>query len=294
MSRVQFFLFVEGGLDRPFGNRLLTSLFLTRTWSHQVIGMKELPSQTGGKPALITLFKSLRRAGKLYQVAFGKPMVCAFLADKDIDDLTNIRVKSPNFLYTDTYDLEGHLFQCGNLVQAIADACLVTPVQASNLLGSQQLGWINEHVQNWKEWTALCIISHRSKVNVGSGYSRPSAVNTGHIGPTDAVALSALSDALKLKLGLTDAEFNKKFARAEALVQASVSAKVPLRFFKGKWLQLILEKYLQSRPRIPDANLIGAGERVVSALVAQAGNHGHCMCCQGFADGVRNLALPLP
>ena len=287
------FFFVEGGLDRPFVDRMAHIAFPGKTWQHQVIGMKEFPSGTGGKPALLSLFRLLRKNRQLDYLAFGKRMVCAFFADKDIDDLTRKRVRSPHFIYTKTYDLEGHLFHSGNLIDAISDACLVTRQQAAALAGNSN-AWLQRHAANWKEWLVLCIISYKNSVNTGCSYKRPSNINPNFLGQTDAAALATQSAALQRAVGVTPAQFQTIFHSIETNVSKSLSSPNPLRYFKGKWLQLILQKHLEASPVIPDANFQGAGERVVSTLVSQAGTRTPCRLCSPFVGELQLLGASLP
>jgi hypothetical protein len=292
ISRGQLFVFVEGGLDRPFADRLIGLAFPNKTWQHQVIGMKEFPSNTGGKAALLTLFQLMRKRRQLDHVAFGKKMVCAFFADKDIDDLTRRRVRSAHFIYTQTYDLEGHLFQSGSLTEAVSDACLVTAQQATALIGNPS-AWIRRHATNWKDWLVLCIISHKNNLNTGCSYSRPSNVNQNYLNPTDPTALQLHITTLQQALNISSTQFGRMFRSIESTVLNSLNSTNPLQYFKGKWLQLLLEKYLDAAPAIPDSNFKGASDRIASTLVAQTGTRTPCRLCDPFIGEIQRLGALL-
>jgi hypothetical protein len=86
ISTAQVFAFVEGGLDRPFAERLLKYFAKTET-RIRVAAIKETARATGGKPALLEHFRQLKRKGHLLATAWGKPFVSLFFLDKDADDL---------------------------------------------------------------------------------------------------------------------------------------------------------------------------------------------------------------
>jgi hypothetical protein len=291
ISKARLFIFTEGGLDRPFMERVVNFVFPARIWEHRVIAIKEFPSAAGGKPALLALFKVLRQKRKLSFTAFGKPMVCVVLADKDIDDVSRTRLRSPHLLYTQTYDIEGILFHCGDLLTALADTCLITRSQAMTLVGTTTT-WLTNYVNAWKDWTCLAMLSHLHGVNVGCGYKSTSTINPKLIHPTDPVKLAQLISALQAKLGMTADQFNAHYARIEKRFQSSLASE-PLRYFKGKWLQALLQKHLEARARIPDSNIPGAGDRVMSALVAQVGMQPDCQCCSPYAAALQPLCSHL-
>jgi len=289
MSKIQFFVFVEGGLDRPFTERLINRVFPKKSWGHAIVSMKEFPSATGGKPALLKLFKILRKQKQLQSIAFGKKMSCLFFADKDIDDILKDRVRSPHFIYTRSYDLEGHLFTFGNLTEAISDACLITNQQASNFIGDPD-AWIRHQVINWKEWIALCIISKIHNLSLGCGYTRPSDINPDYTSPTNHESLNDYSHRIQTTLGMSAENFSQLHSKFSTIVENSANLDNPLRYFKGKWLQLLLEKSLEQAARVPDSNINGAGERILSTLVAQVGTKNSCKCCNPFIKNIQNIS----
>jgi hypothetical protein len=289
ISEDKFFAYVEGGLDRSFYDRILESLFQGRNIGFKVIAAKELPSQTGGKPSLLKYFKFLRREGKLHGEAFGKKFVCAFFADKDIDDLSRKMLRSPHIIYTPTYDLEGHLLSCGDLIRAVADASGITRDQAQILLGSQS-NFLADFAAKWKEWTTLCIISQLNSVNSGSTYDRVSAVNPNFIDSTDEVALTTFKLSLRAKLGLSESEFQTLFDKYERLVIREIELGRPLRYFKGKWFIVGLQNHAMARLLVPDASINSLGEKVMTALVSQVAiNFATCRCSSTFSEFLKPL-----
>ncbi len=289
ISKNTFFAFVEGALDRPFFDRLLSRTFANHVISPCVIAAKELPGATGGKPALLGFFETMRRKGQLVCDVFGKRQVCVFLPDKDVDDLTRKQYRSEHVVYTSTYDIEGHLFNCGDLSRAIADACGTTVQQAKEMIGDQKV-WIDRHVNNWKEWTVLCLISQVKKVNCGCTFDRASAINPDFLQPPDIAKLNQFKGLLQQKLLLDQDQFARLFTLYARTLNRTISVNTPLRYFKGKWLKIILEHHLRQGFLVADANLNGSGERVVSTLVAQVGVREDCDLCNYYYEPLLKLA----
>ena len=173
LSSARVFAFVEGRLDRSFFDRVLSQVCNPTAIAYRVFAMKELPGGTGGKSALISTFRRFRQSGLLACTAFGKSMICIFFADKDSDDFTRKQLRSPHLLYSPTYDLEGHLFSCGDLTRALADACGITTDQA-RLLVPDASAWLHSAATHWKDWIALCLVSQARAVNCGCTYDRTS------------------------------------------------------------------------------------------------------------------------
>lgn len=292
MSSAQFFAFVEGGLDRPFFDRLIAPLCRPRAIKHQVIAVREIPGSAGGKPSLLALFRSFRKGGILQSAKLGKKMVCAFFADKDCDDICRRKLRSAHLFYTSTYDLEGHLFSCGDLQRAIADACGLTMAQAAHAVPDQNV-WLQSVAAHWKAWVALCLVSQVGRVNCGCTYDRPSAINPHPLAAPDAMALEAFKQRLATTLGVTRVDFDRLYASTERKIDSAMRAGQPLRYFKGKWLIHALQRHLESIPRVPDASIQSAGEKVSAALIAQVGGHPGCQCCAPFQHGVSDLVAQL-
>lgn len=281
MSSARLFAFVEGRLDRPFFDRLLQQATKSAGIQHQVIAMKELPSNTGGKSALIDTFKTFRKNGHLRMSAFGKNMACVFFADKDADDFCRKQLRSPHFIYSSTYDLEGHLYSCADLHRALADSCGLTLQQAQALIPYPKI-WLATATSMWKDWVALCLVSQSRSANCGCTFDRISQVNPDPFAPPDAVKVEEFKVALLGRLGVSRVEFDRLYTTARMKVDGSISAGSPLKYFKGKWLSHLIQKYLESKPRPPDASFSGVGEKLCSTLVAQVAAHPHCICSGAY------------
>jgi hypothetical protein len=282
MSSARIFAFVEGRLDRSFFDRIAGNVCSSSGVRYQIISAKELPGSTGGKPALLATFKKFRAEGKLAFSAFGKKMSCLFIADKDADDYTRRRLRSPHLIYSSTYDLEGHLLLCGNVNRALADACGIT-IEQSRALIPDPAGFIATAATQWREWVALCLLSQASCVNCGCTFDRASQINMGPMGPVDLVRLADFKSRLASAMQLSQVEFESLYSKVLRRVELSIAQGEPLRYFKGKWFGHIFQSYLEGRPRVPDAAISGVGEKLGVALVGQVAEKQNC-CCSAYYE----------
>lgn len=288
MSTVQIFAFVEGRLDRPFFDRLLTRECSAKKVGHRIIAMKELPGGTGGKAALIATFQQFRKKGLLKCQPFGKKMACVFFADKDADDFTRKKLRSAHFVYSLTYDLEGHLFGSGDLTRALADSCGITLDQSRDLLPDTKI-WLESAATNWRDWIALCLISQANGVNCGCTFDRISSVNPDPFLAPDSSQVAAFKIKLGNKIGITHVELDKLFVAAIRSVDRSIAEGHPLRYFKGKWLNHLVQKYLEGRPRIPDALISGVGERLGVSFLGQISFGTSCRLSAAYLISINNI-----
>lgn len=288
MSSAQVFAFVEGRLDRAFFDRLLQRVLVTSGLRHQVVAVKELPPNTGGKRALLDLFLRFRKQDRLEATAFGKEMVCMFFVDKDADDYLRRLKRSPHIIYSRTYDLEGHLGSCGDLQRALADACGVTYEQAVALLPSSQAFFL-EVGSRWSDWIALCLISQKLGVNCGSTFDRISQINSRPLDPPNVLKLQEFKTEIAKRLGLEDWRVEREFRLARQAVDRAVASNDPLRFFKGKWLAHVFQCHLEGSPKPADANFQGIWDRIETSLLAQVPPTGNCSCCAHYENAVLGL-----
>lgn len=292
MSSIKVFAFVEGRLDRPFFDRLLARECSPRQVGHRVIAMKELPGGTGGKPALLATFKDFRKRGLLACTAFGKSMVCIFMADKDADDFTKRRLRSPHLLYSPTYDLEGHLFTCGDLARALSDACGITADQAKHLIPDPK-NWLQNAAKYWKDWIALCLISQANCLNCGCTFDRTSQVNPNPFAPPNPSQVATFKTSISQKLGISQTSFEVHFQTAMNAIEKSINTDNPLKYFKGKWLSHLIQRYLESKPRIPDAQISSVGDRMGISLLSQVAMGSNCKFSIAYNAPLRSIVEKL-
>jgi hypothetical protein len=217
-------------------------------------------------------------------------MTCLFLADKDCDDFTKKRLRSSHLIYTPTYDIEGHLFSCGNVSTALSDACGITTDHAKSLLPNPKV-WLETVATNWKEWVALCMVSQSRGVNIGCTFERPSQVNPDPFGPPDMTQVSSFKAKLTAAVAATLGEIETEFRIAIRKIEQSIRAGHPLRYFKGKWLGHLIQRHLENNPKIPDANISGVGERLNVALVSQVAVHTNCSCCAAYVPQLNSIVV---
>lgn len=292
MSSASIFAFVEGRLDRPFFDRLLAQVCCSEGVKHQVIAMKELPGSTGGKSILLSTFQDFRRKGMLMSVAFGKKMACIFLADKDADDYCRRKLRSPHLIYSPSYDLEGHLFSCGDLQRALSDSCGITLQQAQHLIPDPK-AWLVNAAQMWKDWISLCLISQYRGVNCGCTFDRVSVINIDPLAPADAQQLEHFKVTLAAALGVRRDQFEQIYSMTYRRVEASLRDGEPMKYFKGKWLNYVMQRFLETKPRPADADFNGVGTRLGATLVAQVAIYTNCKCCAPYSEKVNTLAAAL-
>jgi hypothetical protein len=288
MSKAQIFGFVEGGLDRPFVERML-GLASKGAYDYRVCAIKELPGGTGGKQALIGWFKHFRRKGVLGGNAWGKKYAMAFFADKDADDFIQKRLRSKHFIYSETYDIEGHLFRCGDLVRALADAAGLTVEQARGIIYSPE-AWLSAVARKWADWIVMCLFSQFYKINVGCTFDRFSVVNPNPLEGPDPVAVKDMKDILFSRMTISRIDFDRRYDACLRKILKSIESNEPLRYFKGKWLKSILQTQCESGQPIPDALFNGIGEKILSVLIGQVASREPCKCSGTYVDAVRGLA----
>jgi hypothetical protein len=289
ISKKRMFLFVEGALDRTFYDQLLRSQHFGVTDDYEIRAAKELPGNTGGKPALMKHFRTLKQRDELAGERFGKRYTSAFIFDKDIDDLSRKKLRSPHAIYTSTYDLEGHLITCGDLVQAISIAAGITYHQALAVTGRSD-AFLTKIAGTWVDWIALCILSQLNSIAVGCTFDRPSPINPGGLGATDLVERDRFIAKLAKELNISTDEASKKFRYYVEIVNRKIARKEPLRYFKGKWIRTILQEYMAPLLTIPGATVNGLGDKVLTVLVAQIAQNEACKCCFPFYGSLQALA----
>lgn len=293
ISKSQLIIYTEGGLDRPFCEKLIKYAFPDTPWAFTVIAAKELSNETGGKPELIKLFKTLRAKKKLNFTFQEKKQVALFFADKDIDDILGKKFRSKNFIYTKTYDIEGQLLGSGDLVDAISSSCQVTTDQARSWIGAQK-AWIDGICTKWSDWTALYIICQVHSINVGCGYSRPSTINGENaLQETDIEKLNEFLIKISEKMNLPLDEVNVIFNQYKKKIADTIKSGNGLRLFKGKWLAKILQDQVKKGVKVADASLDSTGSKALSVIVSHVGRGNACPSCNSYLPSIKNACAYL-
>lgn len=280
ISSIQVFAFVEGGLDRPFAEKILGACGLKNN-QFRVFSIKEVNGGTGGKPAVLTHFREFRRLGKLYENAWEKKYVSIFFVDKDADDFLGTKLRSPHLIYTPTYDLEGVLFHFGNVLKALTEACLITTMQAIDVLGDVNL-WIKRIAVNWVDWITLCLISQKNNKNTGYTFDRFSYINPDPLkGPAEDKLLQCKERSASV-LGMTMCDFELYYQSVRRRVELSINSGGCLKYFRGKWIKSIIQAAIEAAPKIDDASINGVGDKMNTALLAQVATSENCDYCKHY------------
>lgn len=277
ISGKKFFIFVEGGLDRSFVDAIMRRQGSMLPTDFEIRAARELPGSTGGKQRLIKHYKSLRRRQALHGAAFSKKFTTAFIFDKDIDELQRFKLRSAHAIYTETYDLEGHLFTCGDLAKAISFSSGITLDQAQNIIGDQRR-YLARIAEAWADWIALCIVSKITGAHVGCTFEKSSALNNG-IEPINAALKDQFMQKMAEKINVDTTVIERKFIRYLRVIKDEARAGNPLKFFRGKWMRDVLQQYTAKQISIPDATVDGLCAKVLTALVSQVGASTDCVCC---------------
>lgn len=283
MSSNKIFIFVEGGLDRAFMDRISARVCRPQDVGYRIYSSKELPGETGGKRVLVDFFEELSGGYHLACDAFDKKMYSLFLIDKDADDFSQRAIESPHVIYTKTYDLEGHLISCGEINRALSDAGDIT-IEQSNFLIPDPDALIVEFVKDWKYWIALCLISYANQIKCVCTFDKCSQINQGVFSGVDLDKLECHKNDLAERMGVEREVFDLQFGEVLAEVEDSISSGNPLRYFKGKWFHHLIQLYLESRPKIPDTNFNGIGEKILIAIKGQVDMLTSCRCSRYFEE----------
>ena len=224
---------------------------------------------TGGKESLIRLFKHFRAKKILSRSFKGKQFCCVFFFDKDVDDLSRKCLKSKHALYTQQYDLEGHLYREGDLRHAAAVSINSSQSKIPEVYDDASL-WAEKKARHWRAWITLCLYSATFGVDCGCSYGRPSAINPGLLGPTDSHAFATFKTLLMVKSAITAPEFEMRLRKLENLIRKLEAKNMLGTVFKGKWLEAIIAAELQAQYAGQPVNLKELGPRVTSALMSRA------------------------
>jgi len=242
ISERRVFVYCEGRVHDPY------------VYSELVRKAHELPfviyrieeiAGTGGKPALVKLFKYMRQKKLLVTTYKGKPYCCLFFLDKDVDDIKGVRCRSGHVFYTELYDLDAHIYRDSNLRRAVAiglsvNVDIVPPVY------EDPARWIEAKAGQWKHWLTLCLFSSIFDVDCGCGYGRTSDINADILGATDISMFENFKARLQTKSGMAKEEFDRRFGSVQRKVQRLRSKGMLSLIFKGKWLESIIRIELQS------------------------------------------------
>jgi|ERR1051326_2114362 hypothetical protein len=267
MSRHSLFVFTEGFKDRYLYDCLVQRVCKKHGITCSLRTAEEIPGGGGGKTAVLEFFTYARRNSLLDADFKGKRTICAFLLDKDLDDVRRTQRKSPHVIYTPTYELENLLFLNSNLSAAAAAAASLDPSTFGNTFANP-ITWCKRAAGNWQKWVTLCAFSHLRAENAGNFYGRPrSQINSTAYSPTNDAAFQY--EVLRFKDDWSDGDssFYRAFSSIERRVERAYNQGDADRFFKGKWYCYFAREDVQRLARGRrwiDAHF---GERLLCCLV---------------------------
>jgi hypothetical protein len=120
ISERRVFVYCEGREHDPYIYSELTRRAQPSAETTFEIYRIEEIAGAGGKPAVMKLFRHVKKRRLLLAEYKGKPYCCLFFIDKDIDDIKRGRSRSAHVFYTELYDLEAHIYRDSDLRRAVA------------------------------------------------------------------------------------------------------------------------------------------------------------------------------
>jgi len=266
ISRAKLHIYVEGPIpDRYVYDKIAQDL-CPSSWDYKIATAEEIPTGPtgGGKPRLRLWYEFLRGQGMLVVNFKSRRAVTAFIFDKDIDDVTGTRCRSPHVIYTRWYELENHLFEGGNLADTCASILGRTRGEIRAALGEQR-DWRRSVATRWREWVELCLTAALLRVRNYPGYNSLSRVHNSHEESADLAKVTSELGVIQSRSGSAMA-FHRIYGRAQRKVHAAFEADEFDLVFKGKWYCVVLEADLRAaglwRPSIKGS----FADRVVAGL----------------------------
>lgn len=236
MSTTSVFVFVEGPTDRNFYDKICESVFAGSGIDYEIRLAQELPTNTGGKAALLNFFDFLSRSASLIDDFKGKVTRTVFFVDRDIDGLLREFKQSNHVIYTEYYQMENYFFAHGNLVEAVAAAALLDRPSIRAVLDVGNDAWRRRAAANWREWVYLCVLTRMRRLNHACNYGvRTSSVHGGPYGPLDQVLYAAQLAEVERRSRLTPVGFKRVFGRISREIDGLYNTEHYDLIFKGKW-----------------------------------------------------------
>jgi hypothetical protein len=230
------FLITEGRIDRPFFSSLVSHL-LVGDRAHVVLSIRsarELPKRSGGKTAVLAYYDFLRKRKQLISTLAGKKTVILFCLDKDLDDMTRKKRRSPHVIYTEYFDVESYLFKFGDLQAAASAATTIDRATFAQQFPTAA-HWTAGVANAWKDWVSMCVLEViKGFPSTGNYGVCPSPVND-PAGPVNGALLNARLTLIQQNSGLNDAEFKRQVAVVARKVEALFKNGDADKIFKGKW-----------------------------------------------------------
>jgi hypothetical protein len=246
ISEKRVFVYCEGRVHDPYMYSELTRRAQPSDETMFTIYLIEDIVGTGGKAAVLKLFRYMQKRKLLVTTYKGKPYCCLFFVDKDVDDLSRRRrSKSAHVFYTELYDLEAHIYRDTDLRRAVAIG-LSVDVDMVPFAYGDPANWIEATAVQWEHWLILCLFSSRFNIDCGCSYGRVSCINPDLCGATDISAFETFKARLESKCGMRKDEFDRKFKGVQSTIEKLKMRRILSHVFRGKWLESIIVTELQA------------------------------------------------
>ena len=184
MSRVPFFIFVEGPLDRAFVELLCSRSGIALPTRFEVRTSQELDAKSSGKSSLVKLYCALHHASGLVSELDGKKTSCLFVVDRDgLGDCGHIPV-STHLELTRDYSVENYLVDCGELVVAAVAATGISTADVGAVITPD---WKRQRAEAWVDWVLFCVFCNRSRLRTSPTFRSPSLMHDPESGELDPV-----------------------------------------------------------------------------------------------------------
>lgn len=263
VTRKNLQVFVEGKVVDSFVYGLVLDELASTVGGYRLIRSDEIPgAKRHGKTGLLDAYDWLRRKKQLKPHLQGVAHTTLFIFDKDIDDLTRAKRRSPHVIYTPTYDVEGLVYRHADMTLAIAACCSVAPQSVRSFM-PDPAGWRRKVMAHWREWVRLCILAKRSESRGVCNFGVKSRVNPVLNAPPDIASVSAYENQVMTNSSVTSTKFTAIAAETERSVARRYAVGREDELFKGKWLADILAVELRNQLPVEYARVKAFPERMV-------------------------------
>jgi hypothetical protein len=286
ISETPLTVFVEGkNSDRYFYGRLCARACRSRGITYRVSTSAEIPrdyagrddassrpsgracSERGGKKDLLKFFQYLHSNGRLNRNFKGKVISTVFYLDKDIDDLLGLQVESPNVIYTRLYDVEGHIFESGDLIRALAATASLDEAEVSDAIESPE-AWRRSCAEEWKDWLAICIFCSKYKVKNVRGYRLHSQINNARTGMSDKEKHEKYVSTIQQSCGFDENEFKVRYEEIQGQVNSLLTNLSIGEVFKGKWYPFFAARAAKKIAGVRPLNIDSVHGGILGAMAA--------------------------
>jgi hypothetical protein len=239
--KTALFVIVEGKQhDRYFVDKICRSSTKVAAEGYEIIQADQIRRgrgvTSGGKTAVLAFYDYCRRVHKLIQENSGGRRSICFFVDRDTQEITGGRRRSPHVIYTVLADTEAHIFANSDEAEAIANAASLDLATAHDVVKS--IGdWQRDLADVWRPWIEECYVAAAVNASCWVGFGHESRIHTGsRLRTLNANALANARQAIQSSSRMTGAEFLERrrliLLRIERIYQSGRQSTL----LKGKWL----------------------------------------------------------